>query len=258
MEQLFPGSRLGSGFLFALHRQSHALDARMQLHDHAEGQIFLVSEGLLVVTTKDGSWMMPPGQIGWIPPGMPHGASVHGAMTGWTGYVHRDLCAPLPRVPAVYRMSDLARAVLGRLQECATVADTSGRNGRLVTVLLDEIASLPRQPMHLPMPSDGRLAGLATALAADPSRSQSLDELARTAGLSRRSLTRRFRTETGMSLVAWRQVARMQRALELLAAGTTVTATAHELGYDSASQFTALFRRMFGATPRQFLRKPDP
>lgn len=230
----------------------------MQAHRHVEGQIFLVSEGLLVVTTDDGSWMMPPGQIGWIPPGMPHGASVHGAMSGWTGYLRRDLCDPLPRAPAVYRMSDLAKAVLGRLQESAMAADTSGRHVRLVAVLLDEMTCLPRQPVHLPMPRDGRLAGLAATLAAQPSGSQSLDELARTAGLSRRSLTRRFRAETGMSLVAWRQVARMQRAIELLAGGATVTATAHALGYDSASRFTALFRRMFGSTPSRFLIRPDP
>lgn len=68
------------------------------------------------------------------------------------------------------------------------------------------------------------------------------------AGMSSRTLTRRFRAETGFSFNEWRQRIRLLRALELLAAGKPVTAIALDLGYDNVSAFIALFRRMFGTT----------
>jgi len=256
MTYSLPKSRLEAGAIFALQRQDHPPDARMHSHLHPEGQLFGITEGLLIVTTGAGSWMTLPGQIGWIPPDMPHSARVHGTMTGWTAYIHRDLCKPL-QVPAVYRMTDLSGAVLGRLLEGDGLAIGSDRQNRLVAVLIDEVASLAPQPMYLPMPRREPLVTMAVAIAANPSSTRSIDDLARAAGLSRRSLTRRFRAETGMSIVAWRHAARMQRGLELLMTGKSVTTTAHELGYDSASRFIELFRRIFGATPKQFLKQPD-
>jgi AraC-like DNA-binding protein len=71
-------------------------------------------------------------------------------------------------------------------------------------------------------------------------------------GWSRRSLTRHFRNETGMSVVEWRQVARLQKGMELLNGGASVTTVALSLGYDSVSSFIALFRRILGTTPARF------
>ena len=43
-------------------------------------------------------------------------------------------------------------------------------------------------------------------------------------------------------------------ALPRLASGETVTNVALDLGYDSPSAFTAMFRRILGASPRDYLR----
>jgi methylphosphotriester-DNA--protein-cysteine methyltransferase len=40
------------------------------------------------------------------------------------------------------------------------------------------------------------------------------------------ALTRHFRSETGMSVVEWRQVARLQKGMELLNGGASVTTVA--------------------------------
>jgi AraC-like DNA-binding protein len=52
-----------------------------------------------------------------------------------------------------------------------------------------------------------------------------------------------------MSLVQWRIVARMKRALELLAQGDNVNRVAQRLGYDSVSTFISAFSAQFGMTP---------
>ncbi|HBR9945707.1 TPA: helix-turn-helix transcriptional regulator [Klebsiella pneumoniae] len=102
------------------------------------------------------------------------------------------------------------------------------------------------------MPQDSRLLRIAQALSANPDDGCRLEEWAAWAGMSSRTLTRRFRAETGFSFNEWRQRIRLLRALELLAAGKPVTAIALDLGYDNVSAFIALFRRMFGTTPGRY------
>ena len=71
-------------------------------------------------------------------------------------------------------------------------------------------------------------------------------------GASERTLARLFERETGMSFRAWRQQLRLLRALELLAAGTPVTRVALDLGYESTSAFSAMFRRVLGTAPTRY------
>jgi AraC-like DNA-binding protein len=51
----------------------------------------------------------------------------------------------------------------------------------------------------------------------------------------------------------WRQQVRLMEALTRLGAGASVTSIALELGYDSPSAFTAMFRRAVRCSPREYL-----
>jgi AraC-like DNA-binding protein len=77
--------------------------------------------------------------------------------------------------------------------------------------------------------------------------------MAHKAGMSRRSFTRLFRQQTGMSFSAWRQQACLLAALTRLGGGDPITQVAVDLGYSSASAFTAAFRRVLGAAPSRYL-----
>jgi methylphosphotriester-DNA--protein-cysteine methyltransferase len=59
-----------------------------------------------------------------------------------------------------------------------------------------------------------------------------------------------------MSLIEWRQIARLQKGMALLNGGASVTTVAISLGYDSVSSFIALFRRILGTTPAKFSQFP--
>jgi hypothetical protein len=59
---------------------------------------------------------------------------------------------------------------------------------------------------------------------------------------------RLFPAETGLTLDARRQKARLIWAVGRMSAGAGVTATALDCGYDSPSAFIAAFRRQFGVT----------
>jgi AraC-like DNA-binding protein len=60
-----------------------------------------------------------------------------------------------------------------------------------------------------------------------------------------------------MSFGAWRQQARLIEALARLGAGEPVTTVAFDLGYESPSAFTAMFRRSLGVTPSRYFDQPQ-
>lgn len=179
--------------------------------------------------------------------GVPHGLRSHGPYSGWSVYVSAKACGELPDKPSVLSMTNLLREAITRAAAWQGV-ELNASQKRLAGVILDEIGSLPGVNLGLPMPQDSRLLRIAQALSANPDDGRRLEEWAAWAGMSSRTLTRRFRAETGFSFNEWRQRIRLLRALELLAAGKPVTAIALDLGYDNVSAFIALFRRMFGTT----------
>ncbi|WP_250862658.1 AraC family transcriptional regulator, partial [Caballeronia sp. INML3] len=71
------------------------------------------------------------------------------------------------------------------------------------------------------------------ALGRDLADNRRLEEWAAWAGVSSRTLSRRFIADTGLTFAQWRQQARMLRSLERVADGAPVTTIALELGYEN-------------------------
>ena len=63
---------------------------------------------------------------------------------------------------------------------------------------------------------------------------------------------------SGLTFGRWRAQARLLAALGRLAGGEKVTTVALDLGYDSPSAFTALFRRHFGVPPSRYFSGRRP
>src|SRR3546814_12157148 len=103
-------------------------------------------------------------------------------------------------------------------------------------------------------PRDTRLRNICEAILADPSDGRTIDQWARTVGMSRRALTRNFRLQTGLSLAVWRQQARLEAASARLRMGEPVTRVAYEVGYERVAHFSLLFRQNFGTPQSQSAR----
>ena len=77
-----------------------------------------------------------------------------------------------------------------------------------------------------------------------------IDQLASLAGMSKSTFHRRFRAVTRMTPIQYQKAVRLQQArLALVSSGRDVAEVAHAVGYDSASQFSREYRRLFGAPP---------
>lgn len=220
-------------------------------HCHARGQLLGTRQGLLSVDAGVRQWVVPATHAVWIPPNVAHGARSHGPFAGWSVYVSPQGCVELPDTPCILATSGLLREAVMRAAAWQS-PELDAAQQRLAGVIVDEIRTLPRVTLGLPMPQDARLRKIAEALSDCPDDERHLQEWATWAGIAPRTLTRRFALETGFSFTAWRQRVRLLRALERLAAGVPVTRVALELGYDNVSAFIALFRRTFGVTPGRY------
>jgi AraC-like DNA-binding protein len=111
------------------------------------------------------------------------------------------------------------------------------------------------EPLEVPMPSAPRILRAVQSALDRPNIAKDLDRLSKVAGMSRRSFTRHFRQETGLSFTRWNRAVIAHHALERIASGDKVSSVAFDVGYDSVSAFIAMFRRIYGAPPYAFLRK---
>ncbi|AGZ42100.1 AraC family transcriptional regulator [Actinoplanes friuliensis] len=77
-----------------------------------------------------------------------------------------------------------------------------------------------------------------------------IEDAARVAGMSVTSFHRHFRAVTTMSPLQFQKQVRLQQArTRLIANPHDVAAVGHDVGYDSPSQFSREYRRMFGVPP---------
>jgi AraC-like DNA-binding protein len=98
------------------------------------------------------------------------------------------------------------------------------------------------------------------AMRADPARAFSLDDLAVIAGISARSLQRQFRASLGQTPIEALRTIRLERArrgLLLAARGQTISDIALCCGSSHLGRFSIEYRRLYGETPSQTLRRQE-
>jgi AraC-like DNA-binding protein len=214
-------------------------------------QLLYAASGVMTVSTSAGTWVVPPHRALWVPDGAPATIHTRTRVAVRTLYLDAQLGA-LVRATRAVNVPALGRELLLHAVETSPLDLRRPVDAALLTLLLDQLRTLPDAPLQLPRPLDARAAAVAAGIVEDPAAD--LTDLAAGVGAARRTLERLFRHETGMTLGNWRRRARMLRALELLTAGASVTTTATTVGYATPSSFVAAFRAELGAAPRQFLR----
>ena len=222
------------------------------LHTHTHGQLLHIVSGTLLVDTEAGTFVVPSERAVWVPGGVVHGSKTKSTTQMRNIYIRPDAGRALPESVNVVQVTPLLRELILTLMSWPRDYNLAGAEGRLADVLIDQISVLPVAPLHLPMPHSPRLRRIAGVLQDNPSDRRPLAEFAKAAALSPRTFERRFRGETGLTLRAWRQQAKLLKALELLADERPVNTVADELGYETPSAFIAVFRNAFGVSPGRY------
>jgi AraC-like DNA-binding protein len=224
-------------------------------HSHPRSQLTYCTAGVMLVMVSDAVFMLPPRRAIWIPAGVEHEVRCRGAVSSHTLYIDPAL-DQAPLATRVIEVSDLVRALIVEVGGFEPDYNLDGREGEIARLLLSEVRRMPATPTDVPMPQDERLLRVCHALINDPTDGRDLDDWASFAAMGRRTFTRAFRRETGAGLATWRQRMRLVAAIPKLEAGQSVTTVAYDVGYESASAFTATFHRIFGFAPSTFIARP--
>jgi AraC-like DNA-binding protein len=220
--------------------------SRTERHSHKRAQLLYATAGLMMATAEDGTWVVPEGHALWIPPRLPHAVVMHGDVAMCSAYLAVEAIAGFSERARVIEVSPLLAAALVALTGEPVLYDETGRGGHLAALVLDETRRAPETRLTLPLPQDARLRRICLGLIDDPALALGLDAWADRAGVSRRTLTRGFRRETGLSFGQWRARARIVRALALAADGRAARHVAASVGYRSLQALRGRTQALIG------------
>ncbi len=222
-------------------------------HQHRRGQLISGASGVVVLATPSGTWVMPPQRGMWIPPGTVHDVRMVGVVSMQSLYLEPEMTHGMPDGCQVVGISPFMRSLMTEALDLPLDYDPGSRAGAVMALLQHEMRRLPVLPLSLPYPALSPLAARCRQFLRDPVVHETIEDWSKLLGMSRRTFTRLFRRETGLSFVAWRQQACLVAALPRLAAGEPVTSIALALGYDNPAAFTTMFKRVLGTSPRAYL-----
>jgi AraC-like DNA-binding protein len=231
------------------YRDGHVIDP----HQHRRGQLISSASGVIVLTSAEGAWVMPPQRGMWIPPATEHQVRMVGAVSMQSLYLEPSAASRMPTGCQVVGISPFMRSLMTEALDLPLEYELGGRPGALMELIRHELQQLPVLPLSLPYPAHGPLADRCRQFVQQPDIHATIEDWSGALGMSRRTFTRLFRRETGLSFMAWRQQACLLAALPRLAAGAPVTTVALDLGYENPAAFTIMFKRVFGRPPLAYL-----
>lgn len=232
-------------------------------HLHTHHQLLYAVSGVLHLRLDDTQWLLPPQRAAWIPGGIRHKVSAAQAALRTVYFPPEFLQTPVDTC-CVFSITPLAREmILYAMRWGPEPRLEPGPAERFFAALADLSQEWVTrvEPWHLPVarsPELERVMQFALAKVSDPLEAATLtvEGAAKAAGMSVRTLSRRFQQETQMT---WRQFvhhARLLRAMELLALpGARVTDVSFDVGFESPGAFSQAFFQFTGELPKDYRRR---
>jgi AraC-like DNA-binding protein len=224
----------------------------IEAHRHRRAQLLYAIEGVMMIESATGSWVVPPTRGVWLEPGVDHSVQMSGDVKMRTVFVEPGATAHLPTRSCVVEVHPLLRELILAAIDVPLDYTIGSRDDHLMQLLLAELNAVPLLPLYLPWPADPRLRKLCDSLLATPDDNRTIGAWASTLDVSEKTFHRWFQRETGLTFGRWRQQARLLLALKRLAHGEKIIAVAMDHGYTSQSAFAAMFKRHFGVAPSAF------
>jgi len=234
-------------------RTSYPAGHHIKPHWHARSQFVFAVAGTMRVRTTRHAWIVPPSRALWVPARTVHEIQMYGIVEMRSLYVDEAAGAGMPSSCVVLNVTPLLRELVVRAVALSADYEEEGADGLLMRLLMAEIRRLSPCALDLPLPESPDLAQLCERILADLSTRRPCGLDAGDMNTSTRTLYRRFLRETGITFARWKQQARLLESIRRLADGTPVTTVAVDLGYESPSAFSTMFRRSLGIAPRAFV-----
>lgn len=232
-----------------------AINSIVQKHQHSWGQFIYANKGVLSVITDTDRYIVPPEQGVWLLPNINHEVKALTDVELTSFYFNRQAQHDLPSECCVLAVNNFVKALILETKKTNSDYQWSDSDGLLLRLLLLRLSSAKKVTLQLPYPKDKRLLAMLSMIQKDPSNKYDLAQWGSIVGASSRTLSRLFKIETGIPYNTWRQRLNVQIAITKLANGEPITKISTDLGYESPSAFTYMFRKNTGLTPSYYREK---
>ena len=222
------------------------------------GRDYLIyaTSGSIRISFGQREWVLPPSFGAWVPANTEIGIDIPHAMTCCSVLFEPGYVRDLPGAPVVFTMPRHAREMITFSRRWpAETAEFDAHADAVFRAIAETCKAAADDPSDIwaPAPRSPEIERALIFLKAELATEVTLTQTAAVAGLSERTLSRKFQDELAMSWAQCLRQLRMIRAVECLShADKQVTATALDCGYASLSAFNKAFLTFTGLTPSAF------
>jgi AraC-like DNA-binding protein len=208
-----------------------------------------VRDGMVILDATDGGGAVLRIACGTVQAD-PNGS--YGPLDGLSQPIAEDL-SDAPVVSAAFRAM---LAEVAAPEEGAMALTSALMKACLVVLLRRHLQSSRRTGTPPALFSDARIGRAIAAILDQPSADHSVTSLAREAGMSRSAFARDFRATLGVTPMEFVTRVRLNLARRLLVSTVrSIEAIAAEVGFNSRSHFSRVFRDRYGTDPSTFRRR---
>lgn len=222
-------------------------------HSHDMHQLQYAFDGSIEVEDRRASYLCLRTRAIWIPAGVVHRTSLHRIRSGSVLFAPDMIPEAGDRVRVIQVSPLMREMVVGAMRWPLTQPqDLTGQAyfAALANLCAEWIKE--EAPLRLPTTREPRLEA-AMAYTRAHLKDGDVASACQAAGLSERTLRRRFRGAFGMSWDEYRRRARLIAAAALLSdARRPIGDVAAEVGFESQSAFARAFKDLTGKSPRAF------
>ncbi|WP_428266055.1 AraC family transcriptional regulator [Haliangium sp.] len=228
-------------------------------HTHNRHQLLYAVAGSLHLEVAAAQWLLPPQRAGFIPAGVDHRVRCRARVALRTVYLAADAAGLDELDCCVFPVTPLAREMLVHATRWG--ARRAPGQQAVAEAFFHALGLLAREwiraevGLRLPRPGSPDLTR-AFDYALSHLEDATMGAAARAAGVSARTLARRFQAETGLSWRSFLRTARILRAMDVLAQpGVNVTEAAFAVGFENLAGFSKSFRELTGESPREYQKR---
>ncbi|MFH4548974.1 helix-turn-helix transcriptional regulator [Vibrio alginolyticus] len=223
-------------------------------HSHPWGEFVYSYNGVMEVRIGRRSYLAPSQYGIWLPPGIEHQGFNQYEATHYSLYIEPSYANALPNKVCALQVTPLVRSALEHLKQFLPVSPYSDEQTRLIRVIYDQLKQTNSIESFLPSTDDATLSRVLDYIENHLDQDIPLKTLAAHFYVTERTLMRKSNKELGMPLTEWKQKLKVLKAMNRLEVGDSVEVIALELGYSSSSAFIAMFKRIMGVTPKEYVK----
>lgn len=245
-----------------MERPSHAFHQEFAAPFSASDRTFdadyllFASRGAFALEIGARRWLLPPQRAALIPANTGFSVTTSGPTVCSSVLFRNGELSAFPARCRIFAMSELARRMTEHAMRWGSSRATGDKAAncffQALACVAGELAE-QEQETWLPKATSPALRRATQHVLDHLDTEVGFEILAAKAGLSERTLARRFKSELEMNWADYRRRARMIRAMELLSAGAgSVTAVGLACGFESTTAFIRAFTGFAGMTPRKY------